>query len=167
MDVVSFSKFCLRISFWLFELEWILSKSVLKSEKHIFSVGIWFSNESAGSVKSDRQSRWVKDECETTKSHRLSNKNIWNQFGRKSHQMEGQCKATKSNADCFAEDLKPVSEKKSQNGDECRKKQMFSHWSSFSHWSLSAFYINQGRKGRSQNFESMQWHLGIIFIRYL
>ena len=35
--------------------------------------------------------------------------------------MEGQCKATKSNADCFAEDLKPVSEKKSQNEDECRK----------------------------------------------
>ena len=152
MDLVSFSKFCLPISFWLFELEWILSKSVLQSEKHIFSVGIWFSNESAGSVKSDRQSRWVKDECETTKSHRLSNKNIWNQFERKSHQMEGQCKATKSNADCFAEDLKPVSEKKVTKWGWMQKKQMFSHWSSFSHWSLSAaFHINQG----SQNFESM------------
>ena len=167
MDVVSFSKFCLRISFWLFELEWILSKSVLKSEKHIFSVGIWFSNESAGSVKSDRQSRWVKDECETTKSHRLSNTNIWNQFGRKSHQMEGQCKATKSNADCFAEDLKPVSEKKSQNEDECRKKNrcLATEARSATAEACQHFISIKEEKGEVRILN--QWHLGMIFIRYL
>ena len=60
--------------------------------------------------------------------------------------MEGQCKATKSNADCFAEDLKPVSEKKSQNEDECRKSRCLATEAR----SATALKIV-----RSQNFESM------------
>ena len=83
-------------------------------------------------------------------------------FGRKSHQMEGQCKATKSNADCFAEDLKPVSQKKSQNEDECRKNRCL------------ATEARSATEACQRHFISIkevrilsQWHLGIILIRYL
>ena len=79
-----------------------------------------------GTSLGEKVTKW-KDNARRQNLTRIVLQKIWNQFQRK----------------------------KSQNGDECRKKQMFSHWSSFSHWSLSAFYINQGRKGRSQNFESM------------
>ena len=165
MDLVSFSKFCLPISFWLFELEWILCKSVLKSEKHIFlwefgsqmsrldpwkvidSQDEWrmsakrqnltdYQTKIFGTSLGEKVTKW-KDNARRQNLTRIVLQKIWNQFQRKSHKMGMNAEKNR----CLATEARSATE------------------------ACQHFISIKEEKGEVRILN--QWHLGIIFIRYL